>query len=66
MLPQSLNVNIHLNTSRPADGALSSCRYERQSQGYGGGPQVDYGAYTGKKGSFGWYADYPVYSYGRH
>ena len=42
-------------------------RYERQTPGgYDGGLQVDYGAYTGKKGAFGWYADYPVYSYGRH
>ncbi|XP_069982917.1 uncharacterized protein [Penaeus vannamei] len=39
----------------------SSDRYERQSGGYGGGnDHVDYGAYTGGYGAFGWYSDHPV------
>ena len=41
------------------------CRPVRQA-GYGNHEQVDYGAYTGGYGAFGWYADYPVYSYGHH
>ncbi|XP_066983883.1 uncharacterized protein [Macrobrachium rosenbergii] len=42
-----------------------SDRYERQAGhhggGYGGGnDHVDYGAYTGGYGAFGWYSDHPV------
>ncbi|XP_068249894.1 uncharacterized protein [Palaemon carinicauda] len=41
-----------------------SDRYERQAghgDGYGGGnDHVDYGAYTGGYGAFGWYSDHPV------
>jgi len=35
--------------------------------GHGGGhghDYVDYGAYTGGWGAFGWYSDHPVHSYG--
>lgn len=39
----------------------SSDRYEHQAGGYGGGnDHVDYGAYTGGYGAFGWYSDHPV------
>ncbi|KAG7175775.1 uncharacterized protein LOC121855499 [Homarus americanus] len=38
-----------------ADG---SDRYERQA--HGGNDHVDYGAYTGGYGAFGWYTDHPV------
>lgn len=42
-------------------------------EGYGAGSghhntgyAVDYGAYTGNKGAFGWYADFPVFSTKRY
>lgn len=31
-----------------------------RSSGYGGNDYVDYGAYTGGYGAFGWYTDHPV------
>ncbi|KAI9552737.1 hypothetical protein GHT06_020617 [Daphnia sinensis] len=36
------------------------------SGGYpsGGSDAVDYGAYTGSHGAFGWYSDHPVGNYG--
>ena len=37
-----------------------SFRFERGAGHYGGGDYVDYGAYTGSKGAFGWYTDHPV------
>ncbi|XP_037079978.1 uncharacterized protein LOC119100889 [Pollicipes pollicipes] len=41
--------------------AASDDRFVRQSEpSYGGPDQVDYGAYTGGQGAFGWYAGYPV------
>ncbi|XP_043230494.1 uncharacterized protein LOC122385916 [Amphibalanus amphitrite] len=61
------HVRVARQAPLPVEQADASDRYERQTPGgYDGGLQVDYGAYTGKKGAFGWYADYPVYSYGRH
>ncbi|KAK2715049.1 uncharacterized protein LOC136038809 [Artemia franciscana] len=30
------------------------------ASGYGGNDYVDYGAYTGGYGAFGWYSDHPV------
>ena len=39
-------------------------RSERQSGGYSAetdsNDHVDYGAYTGSNGAFGWYSDHPV------
>jgi len=32
----------------------------RASSSYGGNDYVDYGAYTGGQGAFGWYSDHPV------
>jgi len=41
--------------------AASDDRFVRQStDAYSGAAEVDYGAYTGGGGAFGWYADYPV------
>ena len=31
-----------------------------------GSDYVDYGAYTGKHGAFGWYSDHPVLLFGHH
>jgi hypothetical protein len=42
---------------------ISSSRFARSPGGYGGGRYVDYGAYTGNKGAFGWYTDHPVGKY---
>ena len=36
---------------------LSSSAYSAPPQGV---DYVDYGAYTGKHGAFGWYSDHPV------
>nr|CAH0107383.1 unnamed protein product [Daphnia galeata] len=36
----------------------------RASSGYGGNDYVDYGAYTGGYGAFGWYTDHPVGNHG--
>lgn len=33
---------------------------------YGGNDYVDYGAYTGGYGAFGWYTDHPVGNYGKY
>ncbi|XP_037082841.1 uncharacterized protein LOC119103415 [Pollicipes pollicipes] len=44
----------------------SEDRFVRQAGGDYGGDQVDYGAYTGGYGAFGWYADYPVGGGGYH
>ncbi|CAL4123249.1 unnamed protein product [Meganyctiphanes norvegica] len=48
-----------------AQGASST--HEKRDSGYGGGgghgagdDHVDYGAYTGSYGAFGWYSDHPV------
>lgn len=41
----------------PADNAESS-RQQRHADDHH--DIVDFGAHTGEKGSFGWYADYPV------
>ncbi|KAK3893752.1 hypothetical protein Pcinc_002455 [Petrolisthes cinctipes] len=40
----------------------ASDRYERQAHGHSGygDDHVDYGAYTGGYGAFGWYSDHPV------
>ena len=35
-------------------------RHQKRQAAYGGDDYVDYGAYTGKKGAFGWYTDHPV------
>ncbi|KAL7634168.1 UNVERIFIED_CONTAM: hypothetical protein RMT77_015497 [Armadillidium vulgare] len=43
-----------------APSAVEENRPKRGSSGYGPSSHVDYGAYTGAKGAFGWYADYPV------
>ncbi|XP_069175857.1 uncharacterized protein [Procambarus clarkii] len=40
-----------------ADGSES---YARQAGYVGGNDHVDYGAYTGGYGAFGWYSDHPV------
>ncbi|EFX84189.1 hypothetical protein DAPPUDRAFT_315173 [Daphnia pulex] len=36
----------------------------RASSSYGGNDYVDYGAYTGGNGAFGWYSDHPVGNHG--
>jgi len=44
-----------------AQGASQT--HEKRDAGYGGGggdDHVDYGAYTGSYGAFGWYSDHPV------
>lgn len=49
-----------LDAEQPED--KSDDRYVRQSDNYGPS-HVDYGAYTGGYGAFGWYTDHPV---GKH
>lgn len=62
--------------SAPAKDLKASASYGHHHHGYGGGHHggydhsgwLDMGAWTGGKGSFGWYADYPVgkgHGYGR-
>ncbi|KAF5270678.1 hypothetical protein FQA39_LY01416 [Lamprigera yunnana] len=41
--------------------AEPAARLERQAGGHHH-DAVDFGAHTGHKGSFGWYADFPVHS----
>ncbi|XP_053649293.1 uncharacterized protein [Cherax quadricarinatus] len=59
--PSGTMIEARSDGSEPqqADG---SDRYERQAvAGYvGGSDHVDYGAYTGGYGAFGWYTDHPV------
>jgi len=48
----------------------ASATHEKRDAGYGGGhaggdDHVDYGAYTGSHGAFGWYSDHPVLVYRR-
>ncbi|XP_043237795.1 uncharacterized protein LOC122389649 [Amphibalanus amphitrite] len=49
---------------QPEPSELRPARQAGHPGGYG--DQVDYGAYTGGYGAFGWYADYPVYSYDKY
>lgn len=41
-----------------AEASVGDDRSKRDSGGHG--DVVDYGAYTGHKGAFGWYTDHPV------
>lgn len=38
-------------------------RPQRQAGGHDHHDAVDFGAHTGDHGSFGWYADFPVYGH---
>ena len=46
----------HLDHETAASGSYPS----------GGNDNVDYGAYTGGYGAFGWYTDHPVGNYGSY
>ena len=43
--------------TQPAD----QFRERRDAPAHAGPDHVDYGAYTGGYGAFGWYTDYPVF-----
>ncbi|CAL8108680.1 unnamed protein product [Orchesella dallaii] len=50
-----------------ASGSKKEPLVTAESHGHGhhhGHDYVDYGAYTGGWGAFGWYTDHPVHSYG--
>lgn len=43
--------------------AEAAARLERHAGGGHHHDVVDFGAHTGHKGSFGWYADFPVHAH---
>ncbi|XP_057381096.1 uncharacterized protein LOC130703672 [Daphnia carinata] len=49
---------------RDAQEPETSSSARSNGSGYGGNDYVDYGAYTGGYGAFGWYTDHPVGNYG--
>merc|ERR1712002_274683 len=57
---------LYLEAASPQEPlyvGASNTHEKRQAPGgggYGGDDYVDYGAYTGKQGAFGWYTDHPV------
>ena len=55
------NKNVNDAAGDEREGAASQ---PRASSSYGGNDYVDYGAYTGGYGAFGWYTDHPVGNHG--
>lgn len=79
--PNYAPLNNKLQTSASAPSFATPAKDLKTSASYGGGHHhhggydhggydhsgwLDMGAWTGGKGSFGWYADYPVGSKGHH
>ncbi|XP_071521447.1 uncharacterized protein [Panulirus ornatus] len=66
LVRQVRSVPVYPQVQEHADGGEAllsdgSNVYERQSVGgYSSNDHVDYGAYTGGYGAFGWYSDHPV------
>lgn len=54
MLIPATNLSLHV------DQGHHHGHYGGHHSGYGPSGWLDMGAWTGGKGSFGWYADYPV------
>lgn len=52
------------NVKANGDEFQGAASQPRASSGYGGNDYVDYGAYTGGYGAFGWYTDHPVGNHG--
>lgn len=57
-------IRVPRNTQKQLNVDSDAGRFERQANDQHHHQYVDFGAHTGHKGSFGWYADFPVQDHG--